>query len=206
LPAAPGRLALLFMAQNFRLKGLSCLLGAFREANLLGLQADLLIVGTRSGSNRAFPSLARRLGIGSQVHFLGSVPDAEMPGIYRSCDAYVHPTFSDHCSLVVLEALACGLPVVTTRQNGAAELMRDGREGLILDRPDDIAALAGALLRLQNAQTLAEMSAAAVRLRPQIDFRLHARRVAAWLTAEPSAGAIAAADAADLKPTSEVGA
>ena len=105
------------------------------------MQADLLVVGTRTGSNRAFPSLARRLGVGAQVRFLGSVPDSEMPGIYRSCDAYVHPTFSDHCSLVVLEALACGLPVVTTRQNGAAELMCDGREGFVLDRADDVGAL-----------------------------------------------------------------
>jgi len=41
----------------------------------------------------------------------------------------VHPTFSDHCSLVVLEALACGRPVITTAQNGAAELIEPGKQG-----------------------------------------------------------------------------
>jgi UDP-glucose:(heptosyl)LPS alpha-1,3-glucosyltransferase len=96
----------------------------------------------------------------------------------------VHPTFADHCSLAVLEALASGLPVVTTRRNGAAERMESGRHGFILEDPRDIAALAAALLRLQDREKLTEMRAAAIALRPQLDFTDHARGVLAWLTSE----------------------
>ena len=140
------------------------------------------MVGSKRGNNRVFPAMAGFLGLSSQVHFLGSIPDAKMGSLYRSCDALVHPTFSDHCSLVVLEALACGLPVVTTRQNGAAELMEAGKEGLILDDASDVAALTNALLGLQDRAKLAEMSAAAIALRPRIDFAVHAQQVLAWLT------------------------
>ncbi len=57
----------------------------------------------------------------------------------------MQPTYYDPCSLVVLEALACGLPVITTAQNGASELMTDGREGYILTTPDAQGELIAAL-------------------------------------------------------------
>jgi len=56
-----------------------------------------------------------------------------------------HPTWYDPCSRVVLEALAVGLPAVTTRYNGAAEVMEVGRHGTVIDEPQDVAALAQAL-------------------------------------------------------------
>ncbi len=94
------------------------------------------------------------------------------------------PRFADHCSLVVLEALASGLPVITTRRNGAAERMESGRQGFLLEDPRDVEALAAALLRLQDREKLDAMRAAAIALRPQLDFAEHARRVLAWLTGE----------------------
>ena len=60
----------------------------------------------------------------------------------------MHPTFYDPCSLVVLEALACGLPVVTTRYNGAAELMNPPADGLVIADPHDAPALAAAVTRM----------------------------------------------------------
>ena len=47
----------------------------------------------------------------------------------------MQPTYYDPCSLVVLEALACGLPVITTAQNGASELLTDGVDGYVLTAP-----------------------------------------------------------------------
>ncbi len=55
------------------------------------------------------------------------------------------PTYYDPCSLVVFEALACGLPVITTACNGASELMTDGREGYVITAPDALGELAAAL-------------------------------------------------------------
>jgi UDP-glucose:(heptosyl)LPS alpha-1,3-glucosyltransferase len=69
---------------------------------------------------RGWHRLAERLGVGEQVCFIGHCGD--MRNAYFGSDFLVHPTFYDPCSLVVLEALACGLPIITTRFNGASEL------------------------------------------------------------------------------------
>jgi UDP-glucose:(heptosyl)LPS alpha-1,3-glucosyltransferase len=74
---------------------------------------------------------------------------------------YVQPTFYDPCSLVVLEALASGLPVITSRFNGASELMTAGREGDLLDDPGDDAELASRLRPLLCGEVRKRMGQAA---------------------------------------------
>jgi UDP-glucose:(heptosyl)LPS alpha-1,3-glucosyltransferase len=180
-PQSSEKLKLLFTGHNFQLKGLYCLLTALSLAQKNGLKAELHIVG--HGRRPAFEKLAARLGLAGQIKFLGLVDGPEAAALYRSCDILVHPTFSDHCSLVVLEALASGMPVITTRQNGAAEFIEPDKSGIIIDHPRDTKALSTALLRLQDRQQLAAMSAAAVALRPRLDFNQHARQVLDWLTA-----------------------
>ncbi len=109
----PGQLVLLFAGHNFGLSGPAGVC-CWRCAKLCdaGLNATALVVGKISGNNRAFRTMAGLMGLEfAEIRFLGTVPDAEMGRLYRSCDALVHPTYSDHCSLVVLEAFACGLPV-----------------------------------------------------------------------------------------------
>jgi len=59
-----------------------------------------------------------------------------------AADVLIHPTFYDTCSLVVLEAWASGLPVITTRFNGAGELMTPGIHGFLIENPNDDEALA----------------------------------------------------------------
>jgi UDP-glucose:(heptosyl)LPS alpha-1,3-glucosyltransferase len=88
----------------------------------------------------------RRLDLDGALTFLGHVEDIRP--LYAAADALVHPTRWDACSLVVLEALASGLPIVTTRVNGAAAAIADGREGYLLERPGDAEALAAALTAL----------------------------------------------------------
>jgi len=176
------KLQLLFVGHNFRLKGLHCLLRALSISERRGLRADLTVAG--GGAIREFKALAESLGLADHVQFLGRVADETIGELYRKSDALLHPTFADHCSLVVLEALASGTPVITTRQNGAAELMESGRHGFVLEDPLDIDALAAALLRLEDREKLGEMRAAAAALRPDLDFADHARRVLAWLTGD----------------------
>jgi len=119
----------------------------------------VVVVGKDApGSYRA---LAERLGCGERVRFVGAVPDV-LPA-YAAADVYVHPTWYDPCSLVVLEAMACGLPVLTTRCNGASELMEDGRSGLLVDSPADTDALAAALRRLLDVDLCRVIGAAARR-------------------------------------------
>lgn len=145
-PAATGGAPiLLFAANNLRLKGLGPLLRAWARIPADARRRGVLAI---VGSGRAGPyrRLAHRLGIADRVVFAGPV-DAIGPAL-AACRAAVLPTWYDPCSRFILEALAAGRPVVTTRFNGAAERFVDGRHGRILDRPNDIDGLAAALTHM----------------------------------------------------------
>jgi UDP-glucose:(heptosyl)LPS alpha-1,3-glucosyltransferase len=135
----------------------------------------LLVCG--NGQPGPFRRLASRLGLKDTVHFLGFYPDVE--ACYWSSDFFVQPTYYDPCSLVVLEALACGLPVITTAQNGASELLTDGDEGYILTAPDAREELIAALDHMTDDSTRRAMSAHALRLGQLQTFDVHAARLVA---------------------------
>ena len=82
----------------------------------------------------------RRLGVEDVILSVPGTPNPER--YYGAADLLVHPTFYDACSLAVFEALASGLPVITTKSNGAGGIITDGREGFVVDDPRDISALA----------------------------------------------------------------
>ena len=128
----------LLVAHNFALKGLGETIEALACLRN-GAAPDVHLVVVGRGKSRRYRKLARRLGVDSRVHFAGAASD--IAPYYGAADAYVHPTWYDPCSLVVLEALASGLPVLTTRCNGASELM-DGRgAGVVLDVPRPVSRL-----------------------------------------------------------------
>ena len=90
---------------------------------------------------------------------------------YFAADFLVHPTFYDPCSHVVLEALACGLPVITTRYNGASELLHPPREGYVIDDPHDHERLAWCLTQLLDPARRSACAQAARRRRRAVDLR-----------------------------------
>lgn len=144
LPPAerPPTTLVLFVAHAWRLKGLDLLLAASR-----GLPGALVVVV--GGDPAGAPA-------GGRVRFLGSVDD--VAPLYRGADLLAHPSRYDPCSLVVLEALACGLPVVASDADGASELV--GAGGLVVAR-DDAAALRAALARLSDPAARAAAAGAA---------------------------------------------
>ncbi len=126
---------LLFVGSGFARKGLPYLLEAFRC--LTDKQAHLWVVGKdRLGR---YEALAQQLGVAPRVRFWG--PQAEVAPFYQAADLLVLPTLYDPCSNVVLEALGCGCPVITTSANGAAEFIVPGENGEVIANPDDIKAL-----------------------------------------------------------------
>ena len=146
----------LFVAMNYRLKGLAPLLNAYAIASN-EKPGKLVVVGhPKVGRYR---DQASRLGIADRVLFLGHRSDPK--DCYFAADYLVHPTFYDPCSLVVLEALACGLPVITSRYNGASELLNPPVEGLVVEDPHNARVLADAVLRMHDRGYLREASAAA---------------------------------------------
>jgi len=147
---------LLIVAHNYRLKGLEPLLLALTRLVRRNRPVKLMVVG---GNPRAWNLRIRWLNLSDHVHLVGRFRDAAP--FYAAADVYVHPTFYDACSLVVLEAMASGLPVITSRFNGAAELLEPGVDGLIIDDPWNIQALQQAIELASVPEVNREMGIAA---------------------------------------------
>ncbi len=98
----------------------------------------------------------QQLGVERQFIFTG--PQAVPEMFYAASDVFVLPTYYDACSLVVAEAMNCGLPVITTTANGAAGMLRPGRDGYLILHPPDPSALKTAMQRLLCPQRRREMS------------------------------------------------
>lgn len=153
------KLLALIITHNFRLKGVPTLLRAVGRLRKRGFPIHLLVAGGRHLNHYRW--LAKIAGAGDAVTFAGTVRDT-VP-LYAAADVYAHPTYYDPCSLVVLEAMASGLPVITTRFSGAGELIQSGREGILLDDPGNPAPLEAYLELLQD-QAIRERWGTAARL------------------------------------------
>jgi len=118
----------------------------------------LAVAGSVSGS--PYPKLAKRLGVDERVCFLGFRRDINK--LMRAADFFTLPSRRDSCPLVLLEAMASGLPVITSRQVGNSHLVSDSGSGFVLTNPDDHEALCQALLTLRDApKTRSEMGRSA---------------------------------------------
>lgn len=143
------------IAHNPRLKGIHVLNRAVRRLRAEGLPLRLLVCGMPRSQS---PATDRN----AVVH-VGCVADTAP--FYAAADIAVQASFYDACSLATLESLASGLPVITTRANGASELITHGRDGLVLDDPGDVEALAATLRTLARDRMLrASLGRAARRL------------------------------------------
>ena len=96
----------------------------------------------------AFQGLAAQLGVAGRVHFLGAL--ADMAPAFAAADVLAHPTQEDTFAMVVIEAMSHGVAVVVSsaRHCGISALLGDGVDALILDDPQDAAALAALLNRI----------------------------------------------------------
>ncbi|MEA5625429.1 glycosyltransferase family 4 protein [Nostoc sp. UHCC 0251] len=118
----------------------------------------LVVVGHTQGS--PFPELAASLGLSDRVHFVGFRRD--IPQIMQAVDLFIFPSRYEACSLVLLEALSSGLPVITATATGGAELVTP-ECGIVLPNSDDIDALAMALMSLVNDVPLMQQMSKAAR-------------------------------------------
>jgi len=157
LGVGPGELLLLFVGSGFARKGLGRLLQAVALAGGRGRRLHLVVVG--SGSPEPWQRQAERLGVAGALRFLGAVRDPET--YYRAADIFALPTHYDPFANATLEAMASGLPVITTRLNGVAEIIRPGVDGLLVERPEAVEELAEALVALGDRAAREAMGRAA---------------------------------------------
>ena len=158
----------LFVAMNYRLKGLAPLIHALTHVPK-SMPFRLQVVGSPKFAR--YEQLAKKLGVADRVQFMGFRADPS--NAYFASDFLVHPTFYDPCSLVVLESLCCGLPVITSRYNGASELISPPKEGLVIDDPHDHRALGEAITKLLDPATRSACAAAARQTARRWSFEGH---------------------------------
>lgn len=156
---------LLFVGYSFGRKGLGRAIRAVAAVD--NDRVELWVAGRDDAA--PYAQLARELGVADRVRFLGHRSD--VVALMQAADAFVFPTSYDPFPLVLMEAIACGTPLITSRAAGIAEVMGDGREGYLLDDPMDVAELTHALARfLAQEERWPELGAAARALALQWDW------------------------------------
>lgn len=144
LNLGPETCAILLIGNGWTNKGLPCLIEA--AALISDLPLRLLVVG--NDSTGPYEAAIHRGGMTGNVDFLPPRSDVEF--YYAAADAYAGPSLEDSFSLPPAEAMACGLPVITSRAAGVSEIIHHNQDGLILENPSDAKTLSEWLRRLAD--------------------------------------------------------
>jgi UDP-glucose:(heptosyl)LPS alpha-1,3-glucosyltransferase len=174
LGLAESDIAVLFVGSGWQRKGLRF---AREAVESLGGAFRLLVAG-RGG---------RQPRKGKQVNVLGTVRD--LPAVYAAADIFLLPTLYDPFSNACLEALASGLPVITTRANGFSEIIEDGVHGTILESPTNAWGIAAALLSWADPARRESARARILERASHYDISTNVERTFAILSQAASAAA-----------------
>lgn len=130
----PEAFVILFLGSGFRRKGLDSLITSFPKIKKEIPKAYLIVAGKDRIDE--YREKARRLGVENRILFLG--PTQRAKELYAASDLFVLPTVYDPFSNACLEAMATGIPVLTTLQNGVAELIEDRKNGFLIPGPTHV--------------------------------------------------------------------
>jgi len=150
----------LFVSYDLKKKGIEPLIEAAAKLKGIGNKNfKVLVVGGQP--YRSLIKLIDRLGLQDTVILAGRVKSIDE--FYANSDVFVLPTYYDACSLVVIEAMASGLPSITTTFNGASGIIADGKNGYIISHPPDSSDLADKMHLLMDNEKRQRMSEEAFR-------------------------------------------
>jgi len=150
----------LFVGSGFERKGVEYLL---RAVELIPEPITVMIVG--KGSEKRMKRFIKK----QRVMFCG--PRKEIHKYYAASDIFAFPTIYEPFGNVHLEALASGLPVITTRLSGASEIIQDGVQGFVIDKPEEIERIAEKICSLMNSSKNQSMGLEARRLAENFSFK-----------------------------------
>lgn len=156
----------LFVGSGFERKGVEYLLKA---VELIPELVKVLIVG--KGTEKKMKRYIKK----QRVIFCG--PQKEIYKYYAASDIFVFPTMYEPFGNVHLEALASGLPVITTRLSGASEIIQDGVQGFVIDKPEDITILAEKIRILMDRDKNISIGLEARRLAEKFSFERHIQKI-----------------------------
>ncbi|MDP2853612.1 MAG: glycosyltransferase family 4 protein [Smithellaceae bacterium] len=150
----------LFVAYDLKKKGMEPLVEAAAKLKMTG-KDNFKIIVVGGSPYRSLLKLIERHDLNNHVIFAGRVKSID--DFYANSDVFVLPTYSDACSLVVIEAMASGLASITTMVNGAAGIIADGTNGYIIPHPADSSELADKMHLLMDNEKRQIMSEEAFR-------------------------------------------
>ena len=142
LQLAEREFVLLLVGNGWKNKGLDCLLEGVARCREISI--TLLVVG--SDDPRPYEAKIKHLRLGERVRFVP--PSADVMMFYAAADVYAGPSVYDTFGMPVTEAMACGLPTVTSATTGAAEFITNDVDGIVLQDAKNHEELAGAIRRL----------------------------------------------------------
>lgn len=171
------------LSKTHYFKGVDLLIRSFKAVTQVDSDSELWIVG--DGEERVrYEQLAQKLRIHKRVRFLGAVSDFELPSVYRNASVMVLPSTdtSETFGLVLLEAMASGVPVIASNLPGVDELVEHGATGVLID-PGSQASLEEALCDASTQRNvwLARGKSARERAEAYGDWTIIAKRISALL-------------------------
>ncbi len=153
-PRSSGKLKAIFVGSLSQRKGISYLFHAMR---MMGEQVELTLIGRRSGECRALDAALRN------HRWIPSLSHSEVLQEIRRHDVMVFPSLFEGFGLVILEAMSCGVPVITTPNGAAPDVMSNGKDGFIVPIRDPQAIAQAMEIVMRDRDRLAVMSQAAAR-------------------------------------------
>jgi starch synthase len=161
----------LFVGHLSQRKGIGYLLEAFRSLKLPN--AELVLMGGLAGGGQGLAKYR------DSFRHVAPVPHAELPEYYQQADIFVLPSLYEGSALVIYEALASGLPVITTPNSGS--VVRDGMEGFVVPIRD-ARAVAEKIARLYEDRALCQATGAQARRRAEeFPWSAYRRRLAEFI-------------------------
>jgi UDP-glucose:(heptosyl)LPS alpha-1,3-glucosyltransferase len=137
---------ILYVGSGYRRKGVEFIIRSSELVKRRGLKRCKYMIVGREKHMRRYEKLAIECGVGGEIIFAGK--QSRMERFYGAADIFLFPTLYDPFPTVCLEAMASGVPVITSKFAGASEIMKDCKDSLILENPRDIREIANKTLEL----------------------------------------------------------
>lgn len=169
-------LLLLFVGMNFEVKGLDAIITALAKARIAQPEANIRLMVVGRGNESKYRKQAQSLGIAEAVTFAGTQVDG-LERYYRAADVFIMLSKFDTFGMVVLEAMAAGMPVIISPNVGAKDLVEEGANGFVLPAPQDADAAAERITRLTDAAQRTAMGAAAAQTAAMHDWERLAEKI-----------------------------
>ncbi|MEM2373361.1 MAG: GT4 family glycosyltransferase PelF [Thermoproteota archaeon] len=146
------RKKIIFIGRLFPNKGIQYLVEAAPIILARHPDVEFIIIG-KGPMETELKKLIGRLNVEHAFRFLGIVPS--IPEIMRECDIFVRPSLTEGMPLTILEAMACGLPIIASKIPGTSEVVKDGETGILI-KPGDVKQLSDAVIKLIEDENYAK--------------------------------------------------